>query len=122
MFIDKSFYSSDALGHVLYEDVFATEPHPPFPASIKDGYAVIGTHILFVLSNSFENLIIEGLQILRLNSKPCHIGSRRFHVYTGQLETVFRFFILGTPLPLLLQIAPWNTSNFLLAISAHAWY
>lgn len=29
-----------ALGHVLAEDVRAYEPLPPFPASIKDGYAV----------------------------------------------------------------------------------
>ena len=28
---------SDALGYVLAEDVFATDPLPPFPASIKDG-------------------------------------------------------------------------------------
>lgn len=32
----------DASGYVLAEDVYSTEPHPPFPASIKDGYAVIG--------------------------------------------------------------------------------
>ena len=32
---------SEALGYVLAEDVFATDPLPPFPASIKDGYAVI---------------------------------------------------------------------------------
>eukprot|EP00795_Rhopilema_esculentum_P002765 gene2765-987_t len=32
---------SDALGMTLAEDVVAPEPHPPFPASIKDGYAVI---------------------------------------------------------------------------------
>ncbi|ELT95068.1 hypothetical protein CAPTEDRAFT_226958 [Capitella teleta] len=31
----------DALGFVLAEDVFSQEPLPPFPASIKDGYAVI---------------------------------------------------------------------------------
>ncbi|KAJ4807738.1 hypothetical protein LUZ62_020304 [Rhynchospora pubera] len=34
---------SDALGHVLAEDVVALEPLPPFPASIKDGYAVIAS-------------------------------------------------------------------------------
>ncbi|GLV35828.1 cinnamon [Carabus blaptoides fortunei] len=31
---------SSALGHVLAEDVRAFDPLPPFPASIKDGYAV----------------------------------------------------------------------------------
>ena len=37
---------SDALGRVLAENVFAKEPLPPFPASIKDGYAVIGSYKL----------------------------------------------------------------------------
>ena len=31
----------DALGLVLAEDVAAREPLPPFPASVKDGYAVV---------------------------------------------------------------------------------
>jgi gephyrin len=30
----------EALGHMLAADVFAAEPHPPFRASIKDGFAV----------------------------------------------------------------------------------
>ncbi|KAL2622320.1 hypothetical protein R1flu_002525 [Riccia fluitans] len=30
-----------ALGAILSEDVSAPEPHPPYPASIKDGYAVV---------------------------------------------------------------------------------
>ena len=30
----------EALNRVLAEDVFAKDPLPPFPASIKDGYAV----------------------------------------------------------------------------------
>ena len=34
---------SDALGCVLAEDIFAKDPLPPFPASIKDGYAVVAT-------------------------------------------------------------------------------
>ncbi|XP_065883628.1 gephyrin-like isoform X2 [Dysidea avara] len=33
----------DALGHVITDDVHATQPLPPFPASIKDGYAVIAS-------------------------------------------------------------------------------
>jgi hypothetical protein len=33
---------ADLCGHVLAEDVRANEPLPPFPASVKDGYAVIG--------------------------------------------------------------------------------
>ncbi|XP_065570003.1 gephyrin-like isoform X2 [Artemia franciscana] len=32
-----------ALGQVLAEDVYASDPLPPFPASVKDGYAVIAS-------------------------------------------------------------------------------
>ncbi|MCL4138333.1 UNVERIFIED_CONTAM: hypothetical protein GTU68_032215, partial [Idotea baltica] len=32
-----------ALGYALAEDVYAREPLPPFPASVKDGYAVLAT-------------------------------------------------------------------------------
>ena len=31
------------LGRVLAEDVFAKDPLPPFPSSIKDGYAVLAS-------------------------------------------------------------------------------
>lgn len=34
----------DALGLYLAEDVYAKDPLPPFPASIKDGYAVVGKY------------------------------------------------------------------------------
>jgi len=30
------------LGRYLAQDVTAKDPLPPFPASIKDGYAVVG--------------------------------------------------------------------------------
>ncbi|XP_050223196.1 molybdopterin biosynthesis protein CNX1-like [Mercurialis annua] len=33
----------DALGKVLAEDVLAPDPLPPYPASIKDGYAVVSS-------------------------------------------------------------------------------
>ena len=33
----------DSLGHILASDVFAKEPFPPFPASVKDGYAVLAS-------------------------------------------------------------------------------
>lgn len=33
----------DSLGYVLASDVFAKEPFPPFPASVKDGYAVLAS-------------------------------------------------------------------------------
>jgi gephyrin len=35
--------NTEALGRVLAEDVFAKDPLPPFPASIKDGYAVLAS-------------------------------------------------------------------------------
>ena len=35
-------FSSDCLNCYLSQDVYAKEPLPPFPASIKDGYAVLG--------------------------------------------------------------------------------
>ncbi len=33
----ESVHYTDALGRVLAEDVYAKDPLPPFPASIKDG-------------------------------------------------------------------------------------
>jgi len=33
----------EAVGLVLAQDIIADEPLPPFPASIKDGYAVIAS-------------------------------------------------------------------------------
>lgn len=33
----------DSLGFILASDVFAKEPFPPFPASVKDGYAVLAS-------------------------------------------------------------------------------
>ncbi|KAL5463261.1 hypothetical protein EMCRGX_G032144 [Ephydatia muelleri] len=33
----------DSLGHIIAQDVHATFPLPPFPASVKDGYAVIAS-------------------------------------------------------------------------------
>ncbi|XP_078491956.1 gephyrin [Ciona intestinalis] len=35
-------YYSDAIDHILAEDIRAKAPIPPFPASVMDGYAVIG--------------------------------------------------------------------------------
>ena len=32
----------DVLGYILGRDIFAQEPYPPFAASVKDGYAVVG--------------------------------------------------------------------------------
>jgi len=33
---------SECLGRILAEDVLAKDPLPPFSASVKDGYAVLG--------------------------------------------------------------------------------
>lgn len=38
-------------GRYLAQPVYAPEPLPPFPASIKDGYAVIGMYYRLTLSN-----------------------------------------------------------------------
>jgi len=38
----KFVFTVDSLHRIVAEDVFAGEPLPPFPASVKDGYAVIG--------------------------------------------------------------------------------
>ena len=37
----KQIRFTEALGYVLAEDIFAKDSLPPFPASIKDGYAVV---------------------------------------------------------------------------------
>lgn len=36
------FLSLDGLGRVLAQDIYAKDNLPPFPASVKDGYAVRG--------------------------------------------------------------------------------
>ena len=38
----KGLMFSDAFGYILAEDIRARSPLPPFPASVMDGYAVIG--------------------------------------------------------------------------------
>ena len=42
-------FNSGLLGKVLMEDIRAKEPYPPFAASVKDGYAVIGIVFKYVL-------------------------------------------------------------------------
>ena len=41
MAVVSLFIVSDSLGYIIAEDVHAGIPLPPFPASVKDGYAVI---------------------------------------------------------------------------------
>lgn len=54
------------VGHVLAENVFAVEPFPPFPASIKDGYAVIaadGVGVREVVGDSVAGSSVSLLKI-----------------------------------------------------------
>ena len=57
----KYLFNADALGRVLAEDMNAKDPLPPFPASIKDGYAVIG-------EKSFHHFIFKKRDILNLGN------------------------------------------------------
>lgn len=47
-------FVADAFGYVLAEDVKSPENVPAFPASIKDGYAVIGMALLHWLGENLE--------------------------------------------------------------------
>lgn len=42
------FFFSDGMGRVLAQDVYAKDNLPPFPASVKDGYAVRGKYVSFL--------------------------------------------------------------------------
>ncbi|XP_076442878.1 gephyrin-like [Babylonia areolata] len=67
---------ADALGYYLAEDVHATDPLPPFPASIKDGYAVIaadGVGLRKVMGESSagdvpEKRAVVGGHCMRINT------------------------------------------------------
>ncbi|KAJ9578244.1 hypothetical protein L9F63_005543 [Diploptera punctata] len=63
---------SDTLGRVLAEEVFSQDPLPPFPASIKDGYAVLakdGAGRRKVLGSSIAG--IKPCEQERLQSGQC---------------------------------------------------
>lgn len=58
---------TEALGRVLAEDVFAKDPLPPFPASIKDGYAVLasdGAGKRQVLGTSVAGVSVSKVKII----------------------------------------------------------
>ena len=58
-----------SLGRVLAEDVFAKDPLPPFPASIKDGYAVLasdGAGKRQVQGASIAGVYVNKVRILRV--------------------------------------------------------
>ena len=43
-----------AIGYIIAEDVHASLPLPPFPASIKDGYAVVGKWWNLILGSYWQ--------------------------------------------------------------------
>jgi hypothetical protein len=45
-------FFSDGMGRVLAQDVYAKDNLPPFPASVKDGYAVRGKYVVFFKGSS----------------------------------------------------------------------
>jgi gephyrin len=60
---------TEALGRVLAEDVFTKDPHPPFPASIKDGYAVLasdGVGKRKVLGTTVAGVKVSEVPVLRV--------------------------------------------------------
>jgi hypothetical protein len=60
---------TEALGRVLAEDVLAKDPLPPFPASIKDGYAVLasdGAGKRKVLGTSIAGVSVSKVRIVRV--------------------------------------------------------
>jgi len=54
----------DSLHRVVAEDVFAAEPFPPFPASVKDGYAVVGS---VTLSLFIKTIIASDFFFYKIN-------------------------------------------------------
>lgn len=55
-------FSTDGMGRVLAQDVYAKDNLPPFPASVKDGYAVRGEGIsttYTAVSACFKGYILE---------------------------------------------------------------
>jgi gephyrin len=66
---------TEALGRVLAEDVFALDPLPPFPASIKDGYAVLasdGAGIREVLGTSVAGVSVSKCTVIPVFNLASH--------------------------------------------------
>lgn len=49
-------FLSDGMGRVLAQDVYAKDNLPPFPASVKDGYAVRGKYVGFLKGHQTHTL------------------------------------------------------------------
>ena len=67
----------DVLGRRLAEDVFAPRPHPPFPAAIKDGYAVRAA------DGSAERVIVSEIRAGDLATQPELASGQATYITTG---------------------------------------
>ena len=75
---------ADALGLVLAEDIFAKDPLPPFPASIKDGYAVVGKTLS--VDRRSRTSTKWSLSVVMLIKKFCNVPNatiNTWHRYTA---------------------------------------
>jgi molybdopterin biosynthesis enzyme len=54
----------DVLGYILARDIIAKEPYPPFAASIKDGYAVVGNTVFKITPVHIWSLFSSSLYLL----------------------------------------------------------
>lgn len=83
--------SLDGLGRVLAQDIYAKDNLPPFPASVKDGYAVRGeaAHTAILLYSVRYSLLV---------------------VVIDTFNYIFTFYLLAL-------IELWNCSHGILCLS-----
>ncbi|KOO25125.1 molybdopterin biosynthesis protein cnx1-like protein, partial [Chrysochromulina tobinii] len=67
----------DVLGRRLAEDVFAPRPHPPFPAAIKDGYAVRAA------DGSAERVVVSEIRAGDAAAQPELASGQATYITTG---------------------------------------
>lgn len=83
----------DGMGRVLAQDVYAKDNLPPFPASVKDGYAVRGEMVVFkncgfrkVLFSVFHihlNNVLRHILLLYLHTVLVHSGGNPKMIILG---------------------------------------
>lgn len=56
--------SPDGLGRVLAQDIYAKDNLPPFPASVKDGYAVRGEAWCLLLKVLLMSKLLTGENVI----------------------------------------------------------
>ncbi len=56
----------DGMGRVLAQDVYAKDNLPPFPASVKDGYAVRGEYPLLQKWLNLRGLVYQQTFLLEI--------------------------------------------------------